>query len=397
MHIHILGMGPVGCLLAHHIRQILPRSHIISLIHKTHAHRLEYMKRGSLEVERMGVVSRTNKFLHEDFMESPNLPPHPAASQYLSPLLRTPIESLFVAIKAQHTVSAIQALVPRLSPSSTIVLMQNGMGIYERLVHEVFRNPAQRPHFILASNTHGAFMTDPYHVIHAGVGSIEFGIPPARGRNYEAGLQDTELPKEERRLRLSDITRPTDPDFEQYKSLREAVAVLLLTKSLNVSWRPFSELDLAMKRKVVVNAVLNPLTSIMGCKNGDLFAHKPAIDLLEQVCNEASSVFLAQHTLESGQQMQAEGINFTEHDIPPLSKSLSSESLKNDVLQVAALTRGNISSMLQDIRRGRETEIEYINGYLESLGRQLDVETPTISLLRKLVELKLVLPEESTI
>ncbi|PPQ78040.1 hypothetical protein CVT25_015586 [Psilocybe cyanescens] len=400
MHLHILGMGPIGCLLAHHIRQILPASHIISLIHKTHSHRLDFLRRGSIEVEHAGTITSQENFLHEDFMESPKLPPHPTSIPYLSPSLRTPIDSLVVAIKAQHTLNAIASLAPRLSPNSTIVLMQNGMGIYERLLNEVFRNPTQRPHFIMASNTHGAFLTEPYRVHHAGLGSIEFGIPPDRGRDYEAGLYDPELPVEERRLRLSDIARPTDPDFTEYKSLRETIAVLLLTKSLNISWIPFSEMDLAMKRKVVVNAVLNPLTSIMGCKNGDLFNHQSACDILEQVCREASSVFAAQHRSDIDQRirdLEERGVDTTEIKIPRFSNSLSGESLKKDVLQVASLTQGNISSMLQDIRRGRTTEIEYINGYLETLGRQLDVKTAAISMLRTLVELKSVLPEESTL
>jgi len=61
-------------------------------------------------------------------------------------------------------------------------------------------------------------------------------------------------------------------------------------------------------------------------------------------------------------------------------------------VRVAELTKGNISSMLQDVRRGRETEIEFINGYLENLGREHRIETPAISMLRNLVELKYFMP-----
>lgn len=37
------------------------------------------------------------------------------------------------------------------------------------------------------------------------------------------------------------------------------------------------------------------------------------------------------------------------------------------------------------MRHGRPTEIEYINGYVEELGRQHSVPTPTVSALGRLI------------
>ena len=37
MHVHVLGLGPIGTLVAHHIRQQLRPPHVVSLIHKTQA------------------------------------------------------------------------------------------------------------------------------------------------------------------------------------------------------------------------------------------------------------------------------------------------------------------------------------------------------------------------
>ncbi|MES9964811.1 MAG: ketopantoate reductase C-terminal domain-containing protein, partial [Candidatus Sedimenticola sp. 20ELBAFRAG] len=39
-------------------------------------------------------------------------------------------------------------------------------------------------------------------------------------------------------------------------------------------------------------------------------------------------------------------------------------------------TAGHHSSMLQDIRNGRETEIDFINGAIVRLGEKHGVETP---------------------
>ena len=50
------------------------------------------------------------------------------------------------------------------------------MGVYERLVKNVFRNPEQWPHFIIAVNDHGAWNKDYFGTFHVGIGSITFGI-----------------------------------------------------------------------------------------------------------------------------------------------------------------------------------------------------------------------------
>ncbi len=48
-------------------------------------------------------------------------------------------------------------------------------------------------------------------------------------------------------------------------------------------------------------------------------------------------------------------------------------------------TSGNKSSMLQDIERGKMTEIRQLNGAILSRGKTRGVETPTNEILTKLV------------
>ncbi|KAF9567005.1 hypothetical protein CPC08DRAFT_627560 [Agrocybe pediades] len=388
MHLHILGVGSIGGLVAHSLRQVLPPSHSITLIHKTLKQQALFLQRGSIGLEReRNVVESTGTFLHEISAKEEGM------SSKSTPVT-TPIDSVIVTLKAQYTLDAIRYLAPRLNSNSTIVLLQNGMGIYELLSREVFRNPLQRPHFVLASNNHGAFQTSPFRVVHAGIGSIDFGIVPEsyETRNFEAGLEDKTLRPEDRRLRLSDIALPSDPDYQRYKSLREVIAALLLAKNLNCSWVPFSSLQLAMRQKLVVNAAVNPLTSLMNCRNGDLLAHEPPRRVINQVCREASYVFAVQHRAEINRWLSEQNVDPATVTLPPFPDALSSESLEKEVFRVAELTKGNISSMLQDTRRGRRTEINFINGYLEDIGREFGIETPAISILRNLVETKYFLP-----
>ncbi len=83
--------------------------------------------------------------------------------------------------------------------------------------------------------------------------------------------------------------------------------------------------------------MINPLTALYGCRNGDLQRYPEQIETL---CREVASV------------MAMEGYH------------TSCEGLMQYVMDVIHSTAENISSMLQDVRALRHTEIDYITGYL---------------------------------
>ncbi|KAF9486451.1 2-dehydropantoate 2-reductase [Pholiota conissans] len=399
MRIHVLGLGPIGCVLSHSLRRVLPSQHSITLIHKTAEERRQAMKKNSLCIEQKGHKTLSEGYSHEvsvKQLESTSLLNEEEIAQH-----EIPIDSLFVALKAQHTVSALKDLSERLNAKSTVVLFQNGMGIYEQLISQVFRNPLQRPQFVIASNTHGAYIKNFFHVVHAGLGSIEFGIAPdPRSREYEAGLFDETIPMDERRLRISDITSPDDKNSENYTTLRYTVAALLLMQDLNITWRPLTELRIIMQRKLAVNAAINPLTALFGCRNGELFKTVIGREILYQICAEASAVYSAELAHDNQvelQKLRQEGIDTKDIQLPSFPNSLTKEALVEHVLQVADFTAGNLSSMLQDVQRGRKTEIEFINGYLEQLGQAYGVPTPVNATLRDLIKLKYLIPVDQFI
>lgn len=397
MHFHVLGVGSIGCLLAHNLRRTLPAIHSVGLIHKNIPDQVRFLEKGSITIERGDNIETSANYFHEVYNEESRFAPLRQKIQVdvvgAAKPSTGPIHSLFVTLKAHHTLPAIEKLSPRLTSNSTIVLMQNGMGLYEKLLTEVFRNPTQRPHFILSSNTHGAFASNFYHVVHAGVGSIDFGIAPdPQGRDFEASWYNETIPMHQRRLRLTDITTPQDPNSERYKSLHTTVAAMLLLETLGTSWKPFTDIQLSMRRKLVVNAAINSLTALLDCRNGDLFEHEQAQELLTQICNEASEVYMAQMAAETQawlNDLQSQGVDTA---TPSFPESLTSKSLQSEVLRTAAVTKRNISSTLQDIRRGRHTEIDFFNGHLVDIGREYGVDTPINSALANLVRLKSLLP-----
>ena len=114
--------------------------------------------------------------------------------------------------------------------------------------------------------------------------------------------------------------------------------------------------------KLVINAAINPLTAVLGVKNGELVARAEARELLGTLAREAAAVAAAQ------------GIELPYGD--PVSAAE----------HVALRTAQNTSSMLQDIRRGAPTEVDQISGAVVRLGSQVGVPTPFNRVLWLLVK-----------
>jgi 2-dehydropantoate 2-reductase len=417
MHFHVLGLGPIGSLISHHLcKTVDATKHGVVLIHKT----TDQLKKAKLagdvlKVEREGVVDTSTAFSSEVFEAAKQLRYEKKearrsvrdalksrnATKVYSPGAKTPlphihhntllpIESLIVTVKAYTTVDAIKALVPRLRPNSTIVLLHNGMGVHERLVKDVFRNPEQRPHFIVAVNDHGAWNKNIFHTVHAGVGAITFGIvADPRGRNFETPVADTDVPSQEQVQSLDDIMSPKEGDDSPYRSLRNTVAALSNLSGLNTTWKPISHVETAMKRKLVVNSVVNPLTALMGCRNGELLETAEARKILSRVCFEAAQAFAMQAQEEGSDKEKRVKV---QKGLSRVSPGLTARALEEECLRVIKVTAGNVSSMLSDVRSGSYTEIDFMNGYLIGLGRSFGLPMVTTTTLMNLVKLRTAIP-----
>ena len=64
--------------------------------------------------------------------------------------------------------------------------------------------------------------------------------------------------------------------------------------------------------------------------------------------------------------------------------SMASSEIYN-AMQTGVLTAANTSSMRSDVRQGRRTEIDYINGYLVRVGLRHGIATPVNRMLTERV------------
>ena len=390
MRFHVLH-SPLGTLLAYHLRQTLPSKHGVSLIynHRDVAQK-QITPNNVVRLEHSGVIMSVrnvdSEFLgrsrssNKESSGSSNTEITPAEDQDPKP-----IESLIVSVPPTSTRSTLNSLIHRLSPQSTIVLMQTGLGVYEELVTKLFPNPARRPHFIIASPRHNAWLKQPNHAVHNLAGSIDFSIvPDPRGRDFEAILRSPDVSSLNRGLRLTDIAnKDNDPKFAEYASLRNTVAVLSRLDALNVSWLPMEEGEIVFRRDLVVRAVTDALAVTLGLPNGELLSTTSSRKLAEALILETYGAFRRQWYTELRSHLPP--IEGRLPSMPQLPKGLGRKALMGDLVRHLLVTQEYNAPMLSDIQVGTRTQLRYGLGYLFETGRRYGFPMPTTSALYRTI------------
>ncbi|KGB00936.1 2-dehydropantoate 2-reductase [Enterobacteriaceae bacterium ATCC 29904] len=224
-------------------------------------------------------------------------------------------DMLLVTLKAWQVSDAVKALAATLPASSPVLLLHNGMGTIDELksIHQPL---------LMATTTHAA-RRDGNIIVHVAGGVTHIG--PARAQDGDYSY-------------LADTLQDVLPDVAWHNHIRPQL------------WR-----------KLAVNCVINPLTALWNCPNGELKNHQ---QLVATLCAEVASVVEREclHT--------------------------SADDLRYYVDQVIESTAENISSMLQDVRAQRHTEIDYITGYLLKRARAHGISVPENARLYDMVKRK---------
>lgn len=238
------------------------------------------------------------------------------------------IQTILLCTKANDAIPALAGVLGRINEKSRIIILSNGgLAIRDEITKKL---GARSPIIELATTTNGAYLTnefDPlgFSVVHAGIGS----------------------------------TYSSNADFiRAVRRARIGGAVLLSNVDMNVM----------LWKKIAVNCVINPITAMRGVKNGQLLemikSDSEIRHLVDEILIEVSNVALAEINTDKLLAIDEKALIGVNHE-------LSAPSLKDFVLKVATETQSNVSSMLQDIRNKRKTEVLYLNGYVAGLGKNI--------------------------
>ena len=229
--------------------------------------------------------------------------------------LDTKIQHLLVCCKSYATIEATLPWRQHLADDAQIVLLQNGMGSAQAL-----QRALPKANIYCATSTDGAWRKGPFDVVRAGKGETLIG-------SFSDHLHEAEIPNAmQTLLQMSHVSADGKDQLP----------------TLNIAWH--TDIRTPMWHKLAINSVINALTAIYQCANGELINHPQGRPRLQQLCIETQDVM-------------------SRLGIAPMGQGLLNSALR--ILQQTAL---NKSSMLQDCQAGRPTEVEAINGYIIQQG-----------------------------
>ncbi|CAK7565629.1 MAG: 2-dehydropantoate 2-reductase (Ketopantoate reductase) (KPA reductase) (KPR) [Sporothrix epigloea] len=362
--IYIAGMGNLGRLFASALAKLPKRPPITLVVHRPEL--LKYWRAvpgvvlhppeydGSEQGQGDSSL-RITDFDVEMWSETP--PPH--TDVHAAEI--SPIKNLIIATKAQDALPTADWVRRYLGPDTAVAFAQNGMNKLWSPYGEMYSKAryhdyARSPLWLACVVTHGVYSVGPFASVHASPANVVLGaVDKVGGRDA-----------------------------------REAYLVnqILAASQLDARWATRHALWLLQLEKLVVNAVINPLTAILRCKNGALFAVNTGEDsvktvlprVIDQLLTEASAVLraLAQYEIKTGS-IFGDSTTPDEASVAELAQRLSFAKLRAMVYRVGELVKDNSSSMYQDAQAGKKTEVREFNGWIVDMARYLESVAATDS------------------
>jgi 2-dehydropantoate 2-reductase len=341
--IHILGLGAVGKYIAHALAS-LPNGPPVTLL----MHRPLLIQQWHDEGAAIRVFANGKYHVQTGFSVE-------SSAKFERPS-NTTINNLVVTTEPRITVAALSSIKHRLRKTSTICLVQEGMGIVDLINRTVFPDPNDRPTYVLGRSYHDLKSTDRHFTI------VE---------NQVGGLYCAKLPQvvETKEEYFAPIVNRTD--FSWSLQARHLVGSLLKAPALNTTTIGHKSFFMRQLSRLVVGSIIGPLSVAYDCPNDKLLYNYGASENIRHLVAEISGIVMSLPEIAR--------INRAEY-------RFGNRKLNNIVLGCIKKTGNNSSAMLQDVRAGRRTDIDFYTGYLVQRAAELGIPCPRNHMLLHLVK-----------
>lgn len=241
--------------------------------------------------------------------------------------LRGPYATVLLTVKSYDTAAMAALVAPHLAAGGLLLVLQNGLGNLETAARAVGADRVLGARVIF-----GAEVLAP--------GRVQVTV-------YAEPVLIGSLPPDDGRLRA------------------EAARWAARLAAAGIPAAPTDALLAELWAKVLYSAALNPLGALLGLTYGQLAAEPDARAIMDAVIEEAFAV------------ARAEGV--------ALRWPTAAAYRETFYGRLVPATAGHRSSMLQDLERGRPTEIDAISGQVAARGATHGVPVPTNTTLARLV------------
>lgn len=248
---------------------------------------------------------------------------------------------IFLLTKQVYTKEALEPILPFLHEKSVVCTLQNG--VPEENVAKI----------VGLERTVGGAVGFGATWKGAGVSELTSDLEAVKNYAFDIGELTGEIT--ERILLIKDI-------------LESVGHCEVLTNIQGVKWS-----------KVLMNATFSGMSAALGCTFGEVLYNSDAMNSLANIADETIKVARA-HNIKL---VEMQGKDFelleleSQTDIP-MKMPFYHEVWGRHVNLTA--------SMLQDLEKGRRSEIDFINGYVVQKGKEANIPTPFNELVRKLVK-----------
>lgn len=281
------------------------------------------------------------------------------------------IDKLIITTKACFTSSALLSIKARIRPTSTICFLQHGMGIVDEVNKIVFPNPATRPRYVVGSAPHdaGNLRGGSFKAVCDRSGGICLSLVPKdshtsneqdhinRGRNEEKPLVQRMY-------------------YGWTASSRSLLRSLTRVPTLEAKGFRYEDILRIQLERLAIDAVVGPLSVVFNCENGKLLSNLAVTRLMREILREIVTVTWALPELR---------------DDRSIKERFTAQRLEHLAFQFAMRTSDKSSSMLKEIRAGRRTDIDFLNGYIVRRGLELGIRCPVNAAVMEIVKAKQVM------
>jgi 2-dehydropantoate 2-reductase len=212
----------------------------------------------------------------------------------------------FIAVKQYHLSTLIEFLLERQVGKTIFIFLQNGMGHLKLL--QLLNDET----IYVSTVEHGAYKINPFTIEHNGIGQTKLAI-------YKG--------------------EKTIPD-----------SLFFIPEFPIVFESNYYEM---LIRKLVINAIINPLTAVLRVPNGEIIQNEHYLRVAQNYFSEIAAIL----------------------------QLTNKENYFRQVLEVCQRTSNNRSSMLKDIEQKSQTEVDSIIGFILEEAEKKKIKAPISQML----------------
>lgn len=358
--VHIIGMGAMGAIIAANLLEFT-ECEIVPLFRDLgKCERFQKEADSSITINRMYPgYEKTGK----NAMTSYKLDRHFAPENYPQD---EPIRNLIVATKTYQTQDAIRPYLPYIDSNTNLMLVQNGLGVLEEIKEGIFADETTRPHLFQGVISHGAFQVTEFTFNHACDAQLKISRLPW---SHEDMIQSEKLVHDDATTDSELIRLFNTPDFY---------------KKFSIIHTTYQEMLLGQLTKFLLNSCMNGTTAIVDALNEELLSICQEIFI--SIVTESLSVLRIIY--EPLFQYEAKYNGLEGYPTLEVEKTFEITSLIKWIIHLSCVIGGkSSSSMRQDTLNLRDTEIQYINGFVIKMAETMGLSPDAVKVNKTIVQL----------